>query len=313
MGRVDHAKARAFYEKSCKLDDGVGCFNLGNVFRLGEGVPIDLRRALAEFERACDLDTATGCTEAAIIHYEGEVGPQDLTRVSGVIRQGLRARQPGSMQEPRAATRRAEVSRGPSRPKPARRDREPMTAASAAHVCVGRARLCEDRPYLVEVQAIRSAAWTAWICSNDGICAGPRISESSSSNQESAGVAEGGASASSGSRTQLPSASRNFTNPWIRGSVGQLLLLAERGRDALVALRVLAVRLGGERALLRGPELVIDGLQTAGDLLEELLPRFDRTPAARASTRSRRGRSRTGDDFGPRRDPPARCTNRACR
>lgn len=59
--------------------------------------------------------------------------------------------------------------------------------------------------------------------------------------------------------------------PWIRGSAIQSLLLTERCRDALVALRVLAVRRGGERELLRDPQLVIDGLHTARDLLEKLL------------------------------------------
>ena len=74
--RVDHAQARTYYEKACKLDNGLGCFNLGNVYRLGEGLPVDLKRAFEYFKRACDLAEAKGCTELAIIYYEGT--PQDL-------------------------------------------------------------------------------------------------------------------------------------------------------------------------------------------------------------------------------------------
>jgi TPR repeat protein len=76
---VDHAKARGFYEKSCSLDNGMGCFNLGNVYRIGEGVPADMKVAFGHFKKSCELGEATGCTELAIMYYEGKVVPQDVS------------------------------------------------------------------------------------------------------------------------------------------------------------------------------------------------------------------------------------------
>src|SRR5438552_13546432 len=69
---VDHAKAAALYKKACSLQNGLGCFNYGNVFRLGEGVEIDLLSAYLNFKKGCDLGEARGCTEEAIMYYEGD-------------------------------------------------------------------------------------------------------------------------------------------------------------------------------------------------------------------------------------------------
>jgi TPR repeat protein len=67
---VDHVKAKAFYEKACKLGNGIGCFNLGNVYRVGEGMKPDPEAAKTWFAKSCDMDTAKGCTELAIMLYE---------------------------------------------------------------------------------------------------------------------------------------------------------------------------------------------------------------------------------------------------
>jgi len=74
---VDHARAKGLYEKACKGKDGLGCFNLGNVYRLGEGVKVDLQAAFDNFKKSCDLDQAKGCTEQAIMYYEGKPVPKD--------------------------------------------------------------------------------------------------------------------------------------------------------------------------------------------------------------------------------------------
>lgn len=75
---VDHIKARAFYEKACSLKNGLGCFNLGNVFRVGEGVPPNPKTAFGHFKTSCDLGEPKGCTELAVMYYEGTVVPQDI-------------------------------------------------------------------------------------------------------------------------------------------------------------------------------------------------------------------------------------------
>jgi TPR repeat protein len=70
---VDHAKAKKLYEKACVLKNGFGCFNLGNVYRLGEGLDPDPKKAIFFFRKSCDFENAKGCTELGIMFYEGKV------------------------------------------------------------------------------------------------------------------------------------------------------------------------------------------------------------------------------------------------
>src|SRR5260221_13098567 len=70
--KVDFAKAKGFYDKAGKLDDGLGCFNYGNVYREGEGEKVDLKKAFASFDKSCKLGAAKGCTELGVMYYEGK-------------------------------------------------------------------------------------------------------------------------------------------------------------------------------------------------------------------------------------------------
>jgi uncharacterized protein len=78
--RIDHVQARTFYEKACALNNGLGCFNLGNVFRLGEDTQVDLKSAFEHFKRACELDEAKGCTELAILYFDGKAIRRDIEK-----------------------------------------------------------------------------------------------------------------------------------------------------------------------------------------------------------------------------------------
>jgi uncharacterized protein len=72
-GQADFARGSAYYRKACDLSHGLGCFNVANMQRLGEGVAIDMKLALENYTRSCDLGEAKGCNEVAIMHYEGKV------------------------------------------------------------------------------------------------------------------------------------------------------------------------------------------------------------------------------------------------
>jgi uncharacterized protein len=81
----DYGKAKRYYGKACHLKDGLGCFNLGNVYRLGEGVKVDLKLAIQHFARSCELDAAKGCTELAIIYFEGKAAPRNVERAMSLL------------------------------------------------------------------------------------------------------------------------------------------------------------------------------------------------------------------------------------
>ena len=88
--QVDHAKAKTFYEKACTMNHGRGCFNLGNVYRIGEGVKPDNALAAVHFRKSCDLDEAKGCTELAILHYEGTGVARDVARTMDLLEKACR-------------------------------------------------------------------------------------------------------------------------------------------------------------------------------------------------------------------------------
>lgn len=81
----DFEKAKVYYEKACRLRSGVGCFNLGNVYRLGEAVDVDPKQAATYFEKSCDLGEAKGCTELGILYYEGKAFPRDRAKALSLL------------------------------------------------------------------------------------------------------------------------------------------------------------------------------------------------------------------------------------
>jgi len=64
---------------------GSAASNLGNVYRLGEGVKADVKLALDKFKKSCDLDAARGCTELAIIYHEGKAAPKDEAKAISLL------------------------------------------------------------------------------------------------------------------------------------------------------------------------------------------------------------------------------------
>ena len=82
---VDHAKAKKFYAQACKLKDALGCFNLGNIYRTGEGMAADPKQAVVFFQKSCDVGGAKGCTELGIMYYEGKAVPRDVPKAIALL------------------------------------------------------------------------------------------------------------------------------------------------------------------------------------------------------------------------------------
>ena len=92
--RIDLAKARAYYRKACGLADGLGCFNVANFYRLGEGTGVDLKLALANYSKSCDLAEAKGCTELALMHYEGNGVPKNVAMAKTLLEKACKLGSP---------------------------------------------------------------------------------------------------------------------------------------------------------------------------------------------------------------------------
>jgi uncharacterized protein len=80
----DYAKAAEFYGKACNLGVAYnGCIKLGDLYKMGEGVPKSAERAGDFYVKACDLGEPFGCTEAGELYEEGLYAPQDYPRAFG--------------------------------------------------------------------------------------------------------------------------------------------------------------------------------------------------------------------------------------
>ncbi|MCA9056747.1 MAG: sel1 repeat family protein, partial [Planctomycetaceae bacterium] len=60
--RAEHlTRAREHFTRACALDLASACTHLGQLYRDGVGVEIDLDDAQRQFTRACELGDALGC------------------------------------------------------------------------------------------------------------------------------------------------------------------------------------------------------------------------------------------------------------
>ncbi|MBF7068838.1 tetratricopeptide repeat protein [Campylobacter volucris] len=63
--RGDYLIALKCFKKSCSLNSGDGCSNLGAMYANGFGVKKDISKALEYFGKACDLRDDLGCQNYA--------------------------------------------------------------------------------------------------------------------------------------------------------------------------------------------------------------------------------------------------------
>lgn len=82
----DYATARKLWEEACEAGSPVDCYELGIVYRDGEGVAPYRERYIALITRACDADIATACYNLgheelrAVETGRGTVSPEQLSK-----------------------------------------------------------------------------------------------------------------------------------------------------------------------------------------------------------------------------------------
>jgi TPR repeat protein len=78
----DLARAALLYEQACEGDYAEGCFNLGVMYVFGDGVTGDLARAASLYEKACNGNYAMACFNLALAHAIGDGITQDVARAA---------------------------------------------------------------------------------------------------------------------------------------------------------------------------------------------------------------------------------------
>lgn len=72
----DYESAREPLEIVCKAGDGFQCFRLAELYRNGQGGPVDLDRAVSFYEASCNGKHGEGCERRADFAREGHGGPE---------------------------------------------------------------------------------------------------------------------------------------------------------------------------------------------------------------------------------------------
>ena len=79
----DARRAAEFYERACDGGHARGCYNLGKCYSEGEGVGQDWAQAAELYWRACDGRYAGGCNNLGYLYAEGVGVPLDRGRAAG--------------------------------------------------------------------------------------------------------------------------------------------------------------------------------------------------------------------------------------
>lgn len=85
---VDAPRALVWYERGCRLGDGVGCNNLANLLLAGRGTEPNEAQAVRYIQRSCELDYAPGCFRAAVITQRGLLLARDDAQVERLLDKG---------------------------------------------------------------------------------------------------------------------------------------------------------------------------------------------------------------------------------
>ena len=68
----DYATAVTYFEKACNEGKVKGCFNLGIMYKNGNGVKQDYFKAVELYEKACNGGDASGCLILGLMYYFGD-------------------------------------------------------------------------------------------------------------------------------------------------------------------------------------------------------------------------------------------------
>ena len=68
---VDENKAATFFERACNLSDGLACYNLANLYKLGKGVSKDQAKNIEYLEKSCNLRNFHACDTLSSIDENG--------------------------------------------------------------------------------------------------------------------------------------------------------------------------------------------------------------------------------------------------
>ena len=79
---VDLVKAAELYTEACSRDHTLGCYNLGKLYKEGQGVTLSYSRARDLFERVCQAGEMMGCNNLGTLYRDGQGVSQSASRAA---------------------------------------------------------------------------------------------------------------------------------------------------------------------------------------------------------------------------------------
>ena len=76
--------------RSCAMEYGLGCNNLGSMYQQGQGVTRDEGKAFELYAKACTLRTGVGCRNVGILHADAVTLPHDRALAVAEFAKGCR-------------------------------------------------------------------------------------------------------------------------------------------------------------------------------------------------------------------------------
>ncbi len=68
----DLAKSLKYFKKTCDMDNGKGCTRVGEIYRLGNGVPKNQKLSFKFYKKGCKLKSGTSCLNMGFIYGDGD-------------------------------------------------------------------------------------------------------------------------------------------------------------------------------------------------------------------------------------------------
>jgi TPR repeat protein len=76
----EYVQAATLFDRACLNGAEAGCYQLGGLYRNGDGVEKDMTRAVALYEQACNADLVVACDTLSLLFAEGKEVDADAAR-----------------------------------------------------------------------------------------------------------------------------------------------------------------------------------------------------------------------------------------
>lgn len=80
LNEKNYEKAYSIFQKSCKLKNPSGCYNLAVMYDLGKGIKKENEKAIELYEMSCKNGIINGCFNLGVIYDKGNIVQKNMKK-----------------------------------------------------------------------------------------------------------------------------------------------------------------------------------------------------------------------------------------